>query len=113
MWARFGNTSVSWRYSRPAADASGNDYLIGQKWVSISQVKYGLMGELFRMVSARPSLKDDPIFRANDMEVADPSVGNAIHVAFDELSELLRVLAKRRSNRPCIQGLQRHARLPV
>ena len=78
----------------------------------IGQVEHGLMGKLFRMVRTRPSLKDNPIFRVDDMEVADPSVGNAIDVAFDELCELLWILAEIRSKSICTESMQRHARLP-
>ena len=80
-----------------SADASGDDDLVGQKGMPIGQVEHGLMGKLFRVVRTRPSLKDNPIFRVDDMEVADPSVGNAIDVAFDELCELLRIVVESRS----------------
>jgi len=85
--------------------ASGDDDLVGQKGVPVGQVEHGLMGKLFRMVRTRPSLKDNPIFRVDDMEVADPSVGNAINVAFDELCELLGILAESRSKSVCTESM--------
>jgi hypothetical protein len=76
------------QFATPLTVALGDDDLVGQKWMPVGQVEHGLMGKLFRMVRTRPSLKDNPIFRVDDMEIADPSVGNAIDVAFDELCEL-------------------------
>jgi hypothetical protein len=93
------------KFATPSAVASGDDDLVGQKGVPVGQVEHGLMGKLFRMVRTRPSLKDNPIFRVDDMEVADPAVGNAIDVAFDELCELLRILVESRSKSIRIESM--------
>ena len=88
LWIEFRDSSTV---------ASGNDDLIGQQGVPVCQIENGLMGKLFRMIRTRSSLEDDPIFGVDNVEIANPSVGNAIDVAFDELGELLGVVAERRS----------------
>src|SRR5512135_3530240 len=52
---------------KPVRSASSDDNLISQKGVAVGQVEYGLVGKLFRMVSARASLKNDPVFRVDDV----------------------------------------------
>jgi hypothetical protein len=63
---------------------SGHDDLVSQKGVTVGQVEHGLMGELLRVVRPSAPLKDNSIFRVNDMEVADPSIGNTIDMTLDE-----------------------------
>jgi hypothetical protein len=94
---------------------SGDDDLVSKKGVPIGQIKNGLMGELLRMVRSRAPLKDYPIFRVNDMKVADPSVGDAIDMTFNELCKFLWILAERRMQSVGGESMKirRHARLPL
>jgi hypothetical protein len=70
---------------------------------------------LLRVVRSRAPLKDNPIFRVNDMEIADSTIGNAIDVALDELCELLGILADGKSESVSGESMniERHARLPL
>ena len=88
-----------------SAVPSGDDDLIGQKGMPVGQVEHGLMGKLFRMVRSRSSLQDNPVFRVDDMKIADPAVGNAIDVAFNELRELLGIRAEHRSKIVCSESM--------
>ena len=60
----------------PVRRRSGDDNLIGQQGMAIGQVENGLVGKLFRMIGARSTLEDDPVFRVDDVKVADPAVGH-------------------------------------
>ena len=69
---------------------SGNDDLVCQERVPISQVEHRLMSKLFRVVSARSTLEDDPVLGVDHVEITDPAICGAIHVPFDELGKFLR-----------------------
>ena len=75
------------------ASSLRHDDLVGQQRVTVGQVEHRLMSQLLRVISARASLKDDLLIRVNNVKVTNPTVGDTVDVAFDELGELLMVFA--------------------
>jgi hypothetical protein len=81
--------------------------------MTIGQIEDGLLRQLLGVVGARTSSKDYDIIRINDMQVADPPVGDPIDVALNELGKYLVVFAQSDTQR--IRGgiIERHASLPL
>jgi hypothetical protein len=93
--------------------SSGNDDLVRQERMPISQVEHRLMGKLFRVVSTRSTLEDDPVLGIDNVEITDPAIRGAIHVALDELGKFLRTFPRRKAKRIGSRNEQRHATLPL
>ena len=73
------------------ASLRDND-LVGQERVTVGQIEHRLMSQLLRVVGARASLQDDLFIRVNNVKVTNPTVGDTVDVAFDELGKLLMFL---------------------
>jgi hypothetical protein len=69
--------------------ASRHDDLVSQERMSVGQIKHCLVGHLLRVIGARTSLQDDLVIRVLDMQVTNPTVGDAVDVALNELGKLL------------------------
>src|SRR4029077_12449406 len=91
----------------------GDDDLISQQGMSVGQIEHGLMGQLFRVVVARSTLKNDLIFRVHNVEIADSAVRDPIDMTLDELGDFLMTLADFKSKSLGAECWHGHSMLPL
>src|SRR5262249_45208170 len=80
------------RVARSVPSPLGDDNLVGQEGVAVGEIQDRLVCQLLRVVRARVSLEDDHVIRIHHMKVTDPTAGDSVDVALDELGEFLMVL---------------------
>jgi hypothetical protein len=95
-----------------SARRSGNHNLIREQGMPIGQIENRLMSNLLRVVGPRSALKHDAVFRADNVEVANSTIGDAIDMALNVPGKLAWLLEVFRPREIGVNSRNRHARLP-